>query len=376
MLALTPDKLKSFAEYRSFLLTYNNGFSFGFKNQVLLSDKEPTEHLFPEKDRSYISLIPYDHKNKIERFNKPAIETAKLVEVESHLSVESLPSFSMRHEKPGKVSKAVSKQDYLRHVNELKEHIQQGDIYEINYCIPFIYEDISLDPFVLYNRLNSISQAPFSSLSKFEDVYIISSSPERFLKKTGDKLITQPIKGTAKRSSDENEDGILKSDLLQSLKERTENIMIVDVARNDLSRIAARGSVHVERLYDIQSYRQVHQMVSTISCTVKKETNYNDIIRATFPMASMTGAPKIRAMQLIDDAEELTRGFYSGALGYIEENGDFDSSVLIRSIFCNSKNRTACFWVGSAITSLSDPEKEYEECMLKARAMKEVLENF
>ena len=150
--------------------------------------------------------------------------------------------------------------------------------------------------------------------------------------------------------------------------------MIVDVARNDLSRIAKKGSVIVEKLYNIETYEQVHQMVSTVGCELRDNISFQDILHATFPMASMTGAPKIRAMQLIDNFENYSRGPYSGCMGYIKENGDFDLNVLIRSIFYNEKESYLSFSVGSAITAMCDPEKEYEECLLKAAALKKALE--
>ena len=225
----------------------------------------------------------------------------------------------------------------------------------------------------IYQKLNAISNAPYSALAKFDNHYIISSSPELFLTKKGNTLITKPIKGTSKRGATQKEDDAIKLELQSNLKERTENVMIVDVARNDLSRIAKKGSVTVNKLCDIESYQQVHQMVSTVSCELKENISFNDIISATFPMASMTGAPKIRAMQLIDEVELYNRGPYSGALGYIDEDGNFDLSVLIRSIFYDDEKHYLSFTVGSAITAMCNAEDEYEECLLKAKAMMQVL---
>jgi len=243
----------------------------------------------------------------------------------------------------------------------------------MNYCMTFEAHDVTINPLAIYQKLNAISNAPYSALAKFDSQYIISSSPELFLTKKGGTLITKPIKGTAKRGLTEVEDNVIKQALQTNLKERTENIMIVDVARNDLSRNAKKGSVKVDKLCDIESYQQVHQMVSTVSCELKENISFNDIIQATFPMASMTGAPKIKAMQLIDDYELYNRGPYSGALGYIDENGDFDLSVLIRSIFYDEQKQYLSFTVGSAITAMCNPEDEYEECLLKAKAMMQVL---
>lgn len=274
---------------------------------------------------------------------------------------------------PIQVNPTVSKKDYIKNVNTLKQHIQQGDIYEINYCITFEAHQTNIDPLAIYQKLNSISKAPYSALVKFDKQYIISSSPELFLFKTNNTLITKPIKGTAKRGATPEQDIDIKQELYNNAKERNENVMIVDVARNDLSRIAKKGTVSVEKLCDIETYEQVHQMVSTVSCELKDNTSFNDIINATFPMASMTGAPKIRAMELIDEYELYNRGPYSGALGYINQNGDFDLSVLIRSIFYDEEKQYLSFTVGSAITAMCNAEDEYEECLLKAKAMMEVL---
>lgn len=271
------------------------------------------------------------------------------------------------------IKATITKEDYIKKVNTLKQHIQQGDIYEINYCITFEAHDVLIDPVTVYQKLNTISHAPYSALAKFDTQYIISSSPELFLTKTKNTLITKPIKGTAKRSADLQEDEKIKTELYHNAKERNENVMIVDVARNDLSRLAKKGSVTVNKLYDIESYQQVHQMVSTVSCELKENTSFNDIIQATFPMASMTGAPKIKAMQLIDEYELYNRGPYSGTLGYIDKHGDFDLSVLIRSIFYDEQKKYLSFTVGSAITAMCNAEDEYEECLLKAKAMMEVL---
>lgn len=269
----------------------------------------------------------------------------------------------------------ISKEEYIEKINILKQHIKQGDIYEINFCITFEAFNVSIDPLTIYQKLNSISNAPYSALAKFDTKYIISSSPELFLTKTGNSLISKPIKGTAKRGASPEIDKQIKEKLHSNLKERNENVMIVDVARNDLSRLAKKGTVRVNKLFDIETYDQVHQMISTVSCELKDNTSFEKIIQATFPMASMTGAPKIRAMELIDKYELYNRGPYSGALGYIEKNGDFELSVLIRSIFYDEEKKYLSFTVGSAITSMCNAEAEYEECLLKAKAMINALSN-
>ena len=281
---------------------------------------------------------------------------------------------SEKKTKKGKLLKP-DKQKYLASVKKLQEHIQRGDIYEINYCVCYEIQETEVNPFETFLKLNSISEAPQACLAYFDDCWIICSSPERFIKRIGEDLSTQPIKGTARRSKDLKEDDKLKMELSQSLKERTENVMIVDVARNDISRIAEKGTVKVEELCGIYSFKQVHQMISTIRCKTGKDYTIEQIFDATFPMASMTGAPKIRAMQLIHEYESFNRGFYSGSIGVIDKQNNFDFNVVIRSIIYDEKNKSATIAVGSAITALSDAEKEWEECQIKAAAMLSVLQN-
>lgn len=268
---------------------------------------------------------------------------------------------------------ALSKAAYIEKVEALKKHIHLGDIYEVNFCMEFSSEQVELNPLKLYKTLNSISEAPFSALVKLGSTYMICSSPERFLKKEGAHLFSQPIKGTAKRGRNETEDKALKEHLRNSLKEQTENVMIVDVVRNDLSKLATKGSVEVDELFGIHSYKQVHQMVSTVSCTLKAGTSFTDIMRATFPMASMTGAPKQRACDLIRQYEVSDRDLYSGALGFMNANGDFDLNVVIRTIIYNSETKRVSFHVGSAITAMCHAAEEYDECMVKAAAMVKAL---
>lgn len=267
----------------------------------------------------------------------------------------------------------TSKENYIKNLIALKQHIQQGNIYEINYCIEFFAENVEIDPIAVFTKLNQISKAPYACLVKLNDDFIISASPELFLKKEGNLLYTKPIKGTAKRGKTLEEDELLKTNLFNNLKERTENVMAVDVARNDLSQVAKKGSVKVNKLYNIETFETVHQMVSTVSCELKENTTFEKIIAATFPMASMTGAPKLRAMQLIDEFEDFDRNFYSGAMGVIDENENFTLAVNIRSIFYNQKTKHLSIAVGSAITHLCEPQKEYDECLLKANALLQAL---
>ncbi|EAZ94845.1 p-aminobenzoate synthetase, component I [Flavobacteria bacterium BAL38] len=271
------------------------------------------------------------------------------------------------------INQRISKENYLSKVSKMLEHIHRGDIYEANFCMEFYSEKAQIEPLEIYQKLNAISEPPFAVYFKNNFQYLLSASPERYLRKEGTNVISQPIKGTARRSFDLEQDEQLKSDLAQNEKERSENIMIVDLVRNDLSHTATKGSVQVEELCQIYTFKQVHQMISTIVSEVENTTSPIEILRTTFPMGSMTGAPKISAMQIIEALEETKRGLYSGAVGYFTPNGDFDFNVVIRSILYNSQNQYLSFSVGSAITSQAIPEMEYEECLLKAKAMFEVL---
>ncbi|GAB5416190.1 MAG: anthranilate synthase component I family protein [Crocinitomicaceae bacterium] len=258
------------------------------------------------------------------------------------------------------------KEVYLQQLDSLKGHIQYGSIYEVNYCQEFYDDAFEMeDAKAAYFRWNAITQAPFSTFVSFDEFQIMCGSPERFLKKEGEKLISQPIKGTRKRSSNPEADRLLKEELLQDPKERAENVMIVDLVRNDLSRVAQRSSVEVNELFGVYSFKTVHQLISTISCKVKPETNFTDILKATFPMGSMTGAPKRSAVSLIESHENFRRGWYSGSIGYIKPNGDFDLNVIIRSLIYNEQEKYLSCSVGGAITIQSDPEAEYEECNTK-----------
>lgn len=273
------------------------------------------------------------------------------------------------------VQARINKESYLKKIQSLLEHIHRGDIYEANFCMEFYAENASINPMEIYQDLDAISQPPFAGFFKNNTQFLLSASPERYLKKIGSKVISQPIKGTSKRFEDAVLDEESKKTLENTPKERSENIMIVDLVRNDLSHTALKGSVIVEELCGIYSFKQVHQMISTVVSEVSEAISPVDIIKSTFPMGSMTGAPKISAMTLIEELEQTKRGLYSGALGYFTPTNDFDFSVVIRSILYNSQTQYVSYSVGSAITSLSIPEQEYDECLLKAKAMLNVLEN-
>ena len=271
------------------------------------------------------------------------------------------------------INQRISMDDYLDKVSKILESIHRGDIYEANFCMELFAENATINPFEIYQKLNVISETPFSVFFKNNCNYLVSASPERYLRKEGLKIISQPIKGTSKRFSDKESDEKSKIELSQNSKERSENIMIVDLVRNDLSQTAEKGSVQVEELCQVYTFQQVHQMISTIVSEVSHSISPIDILKTTFPMGSMTGAPKISAMKIIENLEDTKRGLYSGAIGYFSPTGDFDFNVVIRSILYNSEEKYISFSVGSAITAASIPENEYEECLLKANAMFEVL---
>lgn len=273
-----------------------------------------------------------------------------------------------------KIRVRTSKDTYAKQVSKILDHIKRGDIYEANFCQEFFAENVSIDPLRAFIHLNEISTPPFATFLKLNDHFALSASPERYLKKTGTTIMSQPIKGTAKRLEDPEADEAMVVQLQNDSKERSENIMITDLVRNDLSRIAEKGSVQVDELCKVYSFKQVHQMISTITCEVAKDVSPIPIIKNTYPMGSMTGAPKVAAMKIIEKLEDAKRGLYSGAVGYFTPAGDFDFNVIIRSILYNAAEKYVSFSVGGAITANSVIEKEYEECLLKAKAMREVLE--
>jgi para-aminobenzoate synthetase component 1 len=259
-----------------------------------------------------------------------------------------------------------SNSEYQEKIDRIKAHLQHGDIYEINYCVEFGGASMNFEAEAFYIELFEKSSAPFSAFYKIGEKYLMCASPERYLARRGQKLISQPIKGTKRRDPDLQKDESLKTELLNSQKERSENVMIVDLVRNDLSRVAAKNSVTVEELFGVYTFPGVHQLISTVVCEMDYGKNATDAIRATFPMGSMTGAPKIRAMQLIDELEDSARGLYSGSVGYFAPNGDFDFNVVIRSLQYNAHSGALSLKVGGAITIASQADEEYAECLLKA----------
>lgn len=344
-----------------------------------------------------VGVVAYDYKNRVESLsseNIPIVDCPELIFWEAALSIEwgenslifchsnagvlarefevfsdSLPTANPQVE----VIALESKEYYIQKVKAIQGHIEEGDIYEMNFCQAFQFDHKGWDPISGFLDLMNVSPMPFSAVFKARNHYLISASPERFLKRRADKLIAQPIKGTIRRGQTAVEDDLMRQQLLHSEKERAENLMIVDLMRNDLSKVSKVGTVDVEELFGVHPFPKVHQMISTVSSTLKEQISLKEIFHATFPMGSMTGAPKIKCMELIERYENFRRGWFSGTLGVVAPNGDFDFNVIIRSIVFDKAIGKGYFAVGSAITYDADPDYEYAECQLKASAILEVL---
>jgi len=343
-------------------------FSYDLKNEIEdLTSNNP-------------STISFDHMNfivpeSILFINKDVFSISAFTEPDEVFQ-EILGTKTYEINSINDVSKPVSrttKKQYFEKIEKIKKNIVEGEYYEMNYCIEYTAFSKKFDPLHCYLNLNKLSPMPFSCFMKLDNKYLICASPERFLKKEGEKLISQPIKGTIKRSFDKNEDELLKQSLQNSEKERAENLMIVDLVRNDLAKSSITGTVKVDELFGIYTFSRIHQMISTVSSLHKKSISIPSIIKHAFPMGSMTGAPKIRIMQEIEDLEDSSRGLYSGAVGYFSPDQNFDFNVVIRSIIFDDQSGKLSFHVGSAITYDSDPEREYNECLLKAESLFEVL---
>ncbi|MBP8755150.1 MAG: anthranilate synthase component I family protein [Chitinophagales bacterium] len=381
------DVLFAVGEYKSINVKYGNAFS-----QLQTFIDESQDWLF--------GFLGYDLKNEVEKLqsnNSDQLEFPDLLFfVPIHIiifkgdtvSIGTLESENIfqiisdttiqnpiRHDSISALQSRITKQEYLDTIARIKEHILIGDVYEMNYCFELFAENSSINPTQCFNTLIDYSASPFSALLQWDALSIISASPERFLKKSRSKIISQPIKGTIRRGISQKEDAELKHQLATSEKDKAENVMITDLVRNDLTKFAMTGSIQVDALFEIKSFRHVHQMVSTISAELKPDVQITDVIKNAFPMGSMTGAPKVMAMELIEKYESTKRGSYSGALGYITPENDFDFNVLIRSIFYNRAKKYISIQAGSAITWDSDAESEYEECLLKAESLIAILQS-
>lgn len=309
------------------------------------------------------------------RFAKGKLEVIKSAKDKDAL-LDEIYSVSVTaiNESPAENIQTPSRENYVQSVKNLQRHIQQGDCYEINYCLKFLSDHVNPNPIKTYLQLSTISPAPFGALYKLNDKYCLCASPERFLQKTGRQLISQPIKGTAKRDTDNiQNDEALKHALQHSTKEKSENVMVVDLVRNDLSMVCEKNSVHVKELFGVYTFPQVFQMISTVEGTLASGKNFTDAIAACYPMGSMTGAPKKRVMELIEQYENYDRGLFSGSIGYINPDADFDFNVVIRSVFLDATKKILSFFAGSGITFYSDAADEYDECLAKANAIMQIL---
>jgi para-aminobenzoate synthetase component 1 len=364
------DKLQNFIDSNKSNYIFG-ALNYNLKNEIENLESHQTDFLnFPQ----ILFWIP-KYVIKIQKENFEFVQGEKNEESFNFLNyfLEEETDLNF-HQFNDELKPRISKPTYLDRIQKIKQLLQRGDIYEVNFCQEFFAENIEI-PFEmdLYFKLNKIAKAPFSSFLKFDEFTIFCNSPERFIQLKNGRLVSQPIKGTAPRNIDSKIDEEIKNELKTNPKERSENIMIVDLVRNDLSKIAEKNSVNVDELCEIYSFPTVHQMISTISCVPRTEVSFKDIVRATFPMGSMTGAPKISAMKIIDELEDFNRGIYSGSIGYIAPNGEFDFNVIIRSLIYNSEKHYLSCSVGSAITILSDAEKEYEECQIKVEKLLSVL---
>ena len=374
--ALKTDADKAFEkldEYQTITKDWLFGsLSYDLKNDVeALTSKNIDGLEFPQ--------LYFFQPKKVFLFSQTAVTLSYLNMVDDELQ-EDWDAILATHvtqktisKQPIQVLARTSKGSYLKKVATMLQHIKRGDIYEANFCQEFFSEGVTLDPTAAFCKLNELSTPPFATFLKLEQQYVLSASPERYLKKEGTQIVSQPIKGTAKRAVSPKEDAALMLQLQQDPKERSENIMITDLVRNDLSRVAKKGTVAVQELCKIYTFEQVHQMISTIVCEVPESIRPVEIIKKTYPMGSMTGAPKVSAMKIIEKLEDARRGAYSGAVGYFTPSGDFDFNVVIRSILYNAASQYVSFSVGGAITAKSIPEAEYQECLLKAKAMRQVL---
>ncbi len=345
--------------------------SYDLKNKIeKLSSKNPDHVKLPEMHFFQPIYLIKIFRNKIEIISQKESPTElwETIQTTSNTPLPDAPTIT-----PDKIKSRISKANYLKTISKIKNNLILGDIYEMNFCQEFYVEHIDLDPAALFKKFNKISKAPFSTFYRLDKKYLLSASPERFLKKEGKKLISQPIKGTIKRGKTTKENKALIQELFESKKDRSENVMIVDLVRNDLSRTCLPGTVQVKELFGIYPFAQVNHLISTITGTLAPSMDFADALKNAFPMGSMTGAPKIRSMELIEAYEQSKRGLYSGAVGYITPEANFDFNVIIRSMLYDASSRYLSFQVGGAIVNDSVPELEYEECLLKVAGIRNAL---
>lgn len=354
-------------------LSKKKDWAFGFLSYDLKNEIENLQTT--SKDFHQFPLLHFFRPQLLIHFaaNEITIRSKTLAPKDIFLAIQST-ALDVQYARPNiHLQSNFSREEYLQTIRKIKSHISLGDIYEMNFCQSFFAEEVKIDPLNTFLELNELSAAPFASYFKLNDNYLLCGSPERFLKKEGKRLLSQPIKGTRPRKEDKVLDQLEVDALINSPKDKSENVMIVDLVRNDLARSCQPGSILVEELFGIYTFKAVHQMISTISGELRPAIEGLEALRLAFPMGSMTGAPKIRAMQLIDQYERSARGLYSGSVGYFTPTGDFDFNVVIRSILYEAEAKRLSFPVGGAIVADSQAEEEYEECMVKAKTMMQVL---
>ena len=403
------------SRFNIFSLLDNHHYSFSDPSFECLIGAGSVKRLKSETDQNFAALtkflqaendwvfghLGYDLKNEIENFSSSNFDGIQFpdmfffipevvillkrntVEIgvinadseEIYQQILSAENTTSVKSNKAQIKNRFSKKEYINAVKDIQQNIHKGDCYELNFCQEFYAENCIIDPVKVYKRLSTISPNPFGALYKLEDKFLLCFSPERYLKKEGTKILSQPIKGTSKREiTDLSKDEKNRKQLAASQKDISENVMVVDLVRNDLSKVCEEGTVKVEELLGIYTFPQVHQMISTVIGSVNKNINISDIFKATFPMGSMTGMPKKRVMELIENYEKTKRGLFSGTVGYITPDADFDFNVVIRSVLYNLTNKYLSIQAGSAITFRSDAESEYEECLLKIDAIKNALD--
>ncbi len=344
-------------------------FGYDLKNELeVLSSSNPdsigfdTLHFF---EPEVLYKITNDQIECIIGSLPPSATALKELFTSNHSKVsDSIPEINSR----------ISKSEYAQLFNLVHGHIQNGDVYELNLCMEYFAENVDLNPVDTFEKLYAKSPMPFSAFYKINDNYVLCASPERFLQKsTSGTLLSQPMKGTNASLDDPELNKERQQTLRNSPKEQSENMMIVDLVRNDLAKSCISGSVKVDELFGVYKMNHVNQMISSITGQLNPHINNLNSILNAFPMGSMTGAPKIRAMELIEKYEKTRRGLYSGSLGYFHLDGSFDFNVVIRSIQYNKNSKYLSFQAGGAITFESKMEDEYQECLLKAEVMKNVL---
>ncbi len=338
--------------------SFPNGSALGFLSYDLARQIEPRAFATTKLDELQIPDARLVFYEELLNQSQPSIEDA------------NLSQSSGRMARAGTLNSENLTPQYQTSIAQILEWIAAGDIYQANYTQRFT-QPLPCSPAQLYERLRAQNPAPFAAFLEWDDLAIVSNSPEKFLSLKNRVLEAQPIKGTMRRGRDSQEDEALKRQLQFSPKDRAENVMIVDLLRNDLGRVCEYGSVHVPELFEVQTFPTLHHLVSTVRGTLRANCDAIDAIRACFPCGSITGAPKIRAMQILDELENVRRGVAMGAIGYFAFDGDMEWNVAIRTVTC--KNGHAFFHVGGGIVADSHAQNEYEEMQLKAQAIRQAL---